>query len=83
MAAKSFAGSFGGICAAKAYTVPAGHQLLNVLVIGSAKVELLAKAAMGSQAEADAILYRTAGAKCGQPSLNEKCASDAWSFAGG
>jgi hypothetical protein len=37
---------------------------------------------MGSQAEADVILYRTAGAKRGQPSLYEKRASDARSFAG-
>ena len=63
-ATKSFAGS-----AAKGYTVPAGHQMLSVLVIGSVKLEFFAKAAMVSQAEADGMLYKIAGAKCGQATL--------------
>ena len=65
-AAKSVAVSFGGICAAKGDTLPAGQKTLNVLVIGSVKVEVFAKAARVSQAEAVRTLYKIAGAKCGQ-----------------
>ncbi len=66
----SDAGSCAGLsedtCAVQGYTVPAGDQVRNVPVIGSIKVELFAKAAMVSQAEADVVLYKITGAKCGQ-----------------
>ena len=55
-----------GSCAAQGYSVPAGDQTLNVPVIGSIKVEFFTKAAMVSQAEADVVLYKITGAKCGQ-----------------
>ncbi len=55
--------------------MPGGDQMLNVPVIGSAKVEPFAKAAIVSQVAAGMILYKMAGTKCGQATLGEKYAS--------
>ena len=44
------------------------------------KVELFTKAAMVSQAEADVTLYQITGAKCGQATLDEELAGEAWSL---
>ncbi len=46
--------------------------MLNVLVIGSIKVELFTKVAMVSQAEANVALYKISGAKFGQATLGGK-----------
>ncbi len=80
--AKSFAGLSEDTCAVQGYTVPAGDQGLNVPVVGSIMVELFAKAAKVSRAEAVVWLYKITGTKCGQATLDKKCASVAKSFAG-
>ncbi len=78
----SFAGQSEDICAGQGYTVLAEDQLLNVPGVCSIKVQLSAKAAMGSQAEADVVLYKITCARCGQATLGEKYTSAAKSFAG-
>ena len=62
--------------------MPAGDQTLNEPASGSIKSELFAKAAMVSQAEADDILYKITGAKCGQATLDGEYALAAKSSAG-
>ncbi len=81
-AAKSFAGLSGGVCAVQGRTVPVGDQTLDVPGSGSVKSDLLTKAAMGFQAEADVIPYKFDGAKCGQVTLDEKYTSAAKSSGG-
>ena len=54
--------------------------MLIAPVIGSIKAVLFTKAAVVSHAEDDVAPYQIIGAKCGQATLDEELAGEAWSL---